>query len=208
MRYQIAALMTAVGTLVGCAGVEDEESVELEGAESGKDDSILGKRLTYSVRAEWSWNDGTETMNTDSEVLSRTDTSVRVRALRIAFDLQPDDVVDLSVDAVSFNDLGDLSTDMAFLLFARSGRGPWQLARCDGQSYFQSAVVDAAAREIDVRTLTGPARTLAWDDCGIDPATTAVGLFPFPSSNWFGLKGYYHLEVEASCNSDTCRGPR
>ena len=187
--------------------VIDEGEVTLANPDdAGKSDTVFGKSLRYVVRADWTWSEGDEEMTTDSEVLTQTNDMVRVNALRIIFGLPRDEVLRISVNAESFNDLGEISTDMAFLLFAPDAKKTWQPTRCE-QNYFESAIVDAQNREIDVvaRGAAGDTlRTFTFAECGIPEDTTQVALFPFPSSGWWSLEGYYHLEVEADCGSRLC----
>jgi hypothetical protein len=127
--------------------------------------------------------------------------------MRIILDLRHDQVLELSVRPESFNDLAPLTTRMAFLLFHGDGRGTWELVSCNDQTYFASVIVDNTAGELDVeaRTPSGTVvRTHSFEDCGIPENAAAVGLVAFPSSNWFNLKGYYHLSVLARCNGGNC----
>jgi hypothetical protein len=193
-----------------CAGVEDDDGTVVLGDpdEEGRSDSAFGKTLHYIVRGDWRWHeDDGRRMRTDTEVLSNTDETLRFRALRIILDLRFDEIMELSVRPASFNDLAPLTTRMAFLLFHGNGRGTWELVSCNDQTYFASVIIDNKARELDVeaRTPSGTVvRTHSFEDCGIPENAAAVGLLPFPSSNWFNLKGYYHLDVLARCNGFNC----
>jgi hypothetical protein len=203
----IAALSSACATEVTGEEIFDEGSVTLSNPDDeGKGDTVFGKTLRYAVRGEWTWFDEDGTLRTDTEVTSQTDTTVRVLALRIAVGIPQDELLRLSVDAESFNDLGDLSTDMAFLLFVPGPDQGWQPTQC-AQSYFESAIIDPMNREIDVVTAVGSKRTYSFASCGIPDQVEKVAIFPFPSSNWGNMEGYYHLKVEADCGSRICPNP-
>lgn len=209
-------LLALVSALTPACAVEvdggDDEILE-EGEvtlanpdDQGKSDTVFGKTLRYNIRGEWYWTAGDDSMTTDTEVLVQTSSMVRVKALRVAIGLPAREPLDVSVNAEAFNDLGDISTDMAFLLFASEGSKAWIPTRC-AQNYFERVVVDRQAREIDViaRGADGDiARTYSFAECGIPDGTTQVALFPFPSSGWWSLEGYYHLAIEADCGSELC----
>ena len=190
--------------------IEEGEVVLANPDDEGKGDTVFGKTLRYAVRDEWNWFEGDDEMTTGSDVMSQTDTTVRVSALRIALGLPPTEILRLSIDAESFNDFGELSTDMAFLLFIPGADRTWQPTHC-AQNYFESAVIDTESREIDVvaRGAAGDtARTFSFSECGIPDGIDQVAIFPFPSSNWWSLEGYYHLKIEADCGSRLCPAGR
>jgi hypothetical protein len=207
------ALLLLLASACTVAGDEKEDDILDEGEitlanpdDQGKSDTVFGKQLRYAIRGEWYFDPQDDSMTTDTEVLLQTSTLVRVKALRTAIGLPEDELLDVSVDAESFNDLGEISTDMAFILFASEGSKAWIPTRC-AQNYFERVVVDRASREIDVvaRGAEGDtARTFTFAECGIPDRSTQVAIFPFPSSNWWSLEGYYHLKIEADCGSRLC----
>lgn len=210
----VPALLIALALAPACTVAGDEgEDILDEGEvtlanpdDQGKSDTVFGKQLRYAIRGEWYFDPQDHSMSTDTEVLLQTSTMVRVKALRTAIGLPEDELLDVSVDAESFNDLGEISTDMAFILFASEGSKAWIPTRC-AQNYFERVVVDRANREIDVvaRGEGGDtARTFTFAECGIPDRSTQVAIFPFPSSNWWSLEGYYHLKIEADCGSRIC----
>jgi hypothetical protein len=199
-------LAVASGCMAEAEQDIDEGAVVLENPDDeGKADSVFGKSLHYVVRGDWSWL-GEDEMMTDSEVLTQNDTTVRVRALRTIFDVPANgDLLQISVDAESFNDLGEISTDMAFLLMVPMD-GVWQPVRCE-HNYFEKVLVDPINQEIDAiaRTDGGDvARTYSFESCGIPDDIGQVAILPFPSSNWGNLEGYYHLKIEAECGGFAC----
>lgn len=212
-RLPIPALMALSLLASACAQgevtIEDQGEVSLENPEDeGKGDTVFGKRLRYLVRGEWTWfaDQGKSTW-TDTEVLSQTDTTVRVRALRWHFALPRNQVVEIAVDARAFNDLGEISTDMAFILMSLDDAGEWNVARCDDRSYFEAVALDTKHLELDAtaRTESGEVeKTYSFEECGIPEDAGSISMFPFPSSNWGNMEGYYHLDVRASCNGDPC----
>jgi hypothetical protein len=178
--------------------------------DQGKADTVFGKTLRYNIRGEWFWTEGDDSMLSDTEVVTQTDDMVRVRALRIAIGLPADELLDVSVDAEAFNDLGDISTDMAFILFAADRDQAWIPTRCP-QNYFERVVVDAQNREIDVVARgedEDTTRRFSFAECGIPDGISQVALFPFPSSGWWSLEGYYHLKIEADCGTSLCPAGR
>jgi hypothetical protein len=198
-----ALLLVALCASTACATADDDATIELANPDDeGKDDSISGKRLHAVLRGEWRWQRGADydAMRTDVEVLSRTSSDVRVRALRIGFELRPGEVLDLAAD----EELLDIGTDIAFLLYTRdSSEQAWALATCEAQTYYERIKVDPTARTLGVQ-VGGTGRTFTWDQCGIPHTTTSVAVFPFPSSNWFGLEGNYRLQIGVRCNGTTC----
>lgn len=206
--------LLVVTVLASACSVEGEDEIVDDGEvtlanpdDEGKGDTVFGKILRYSVRSEWPWTAGDESLVSDATVVAQTDSTVRVRGLRFSFGIPRDELLRISVDAESFNDFGELSTDMAFILFVPSPDGTtWEPARCP-QSYFESVVIDKQNREIDVvaRNAAGDvARTYAFGYCGIPNTVEQVAIFAFPSSNWGNMEGYYQLKVEADCGTQPC----
>lgn len=203
-----------------CTVAGDEDDILEEGEvtlvspdDQGKSDTVFGKTLRYNLRGEWPWTAGDTSMITDTEVLIQTGDMVRVKALRIAIGMPASEPLELSVDAESFNDLGEISTDMAFILWTTDGKQSyWRPTYCSqNTNYFESVIIDRQAREMDVvaRTASGDrARTLSFAECGIPDDVSQVALFAFPSSGWWSLEGYYHLKVEADCGTEICPAPR
>jgi hypothetical protein len=217
----IALFLLLASSAPACtvAGEDGEDDILEEGEvtlmnpdDEGKSDTVFGKRLRYNIRGEWSWTAGDRSMVTDADVLSQTSDQVRVRGLRVAIGMPPDaEMLELSVDAESFNDLGEISTDMAFILWtADASQSYWRPTSCR-QNYFERVVVDPENRELDViaRTESGDiARSFSFDECGISGTVSQVALFAFPSSGWWSLEGYYHLKIEADCGTAVCPAPR
>lgn len=213
MNRTAPALLLALASACTVAGGEQDEDILDEGSvtlanpdDQGKSDTVFGKQLRYAIRGEWPWNPDRQSMVSDTEVLLQTSTMVRVKALRVAIGVPDDELLDVSVDAESFNDLGEISTDMAFIMWASEGPKAWIPTSC-AQNYFERVVVDRQNREIDVvaRGEGGDtARTFSFAECGIPDGTTQVAIFAFPSSGWWSLEGYYHLKIEASCGSRLC----
>jgi hypothetical protein len=212
MTRIVPALLLLLASACTVAGDEedhilDEGSVTLANPDDqGKADTVFGKQLRYAIRGEWSWTEGEYSMQTDTEVLLQTSNMVRVKALRVAIGVPDDELLDLSVDAESFNDFGEISTDMAFIMWASEGSKAWIPTSC-AQNYFERVVVDRQNREIDVvaRGADGDtARSFTFAECGIPAGTTQVAIFPFPSSGWWSLEGYYHLKIEADCGTAVC----
>ena len=202
------------------AGGEDGEEILEEGEitlmspdDQGKSDTVFGKTLRYNLRGDWSWTTGDESMTTDTEVLVQTSTMMRVRALRVAIGIPANGLLGLSVDAEAFNDLGEISTDMAFILWTTDSRQSyWRPTSCSQNSnYFEQVIIDTESRQMDVvaRTAAGDrARALSFAECGIPDDVSQVALFAFPSSGWWSLEGYYHLKIDADCGTELCPGPR
>lgn len=197
----------------------DEEEITDDGEvtlsnpdDQGKADTVFGKTLRYNLRGEWSWTTGDDSMTSDAEVLVQTSDMVRVRGLRVAIGMPATELLEVSVDAESFNDLGEISTDMAFILWTTDGnRSYWRPTFCPKNNYFERVVIDRAGREIDTvaRTAGGDtARTFSFAECGIPDTVSQVALFAFPSSGWWSLEGYYHLKIEADCGTEQCQAPR
>ena len=189
--------------------VVDEGEVTLANPDdAGKADTVFGKTLRYNIRGEWTWTAGDSSMQTDSEVVLQTANLVRVKALRVAIGLPPNDVLDLSVDAEAFNDFGEISTDMAFILWTAGygDRAAWLPTTC-AQNYFERVVIDPSTREMEAVTRGAngdTARTFTFAECGIPADISQVALFAFPSSGWWSLEGYYHLKIEADCSGSGC----
>lgn len=220
MKTVPIALFLLIGSAApACTVAGDEEEILEEGEvtlanpdDEGKSDTVFGKTLRYNLRGEWPWSDGDDSMITDTEVLIQTNTMMRVRALRVAIGMPSGgEPLDLSVDAEAFNDFGEISTDMAFLLWtADANRSYWRPSIC-GQNYFERVVIDPESEEVDViaRTVDGDvARTYSYIQCGIPPNVSQVALMAFPSSGWWSLEGYYHLKIEADCGTARCPAPR
>jgi len=217
MNRTVPALLLVLASACSVAG--DEEEIVDEGAvtlanpdDQGKADTVFGKQLRYQIRGEWSWTAGDTRMLTDTEVTLQTSNMVRVKALRTAVGIPDNDLLELSVDAESFNDLGEISTDMAFILWTAGAgdRAAWLPTTC-AQNYFERVVVDRHSGELHaaIRGASGDAvRTYSFAECGIPDDVTQVALFPFPSSGWWSLEGYYHLGIDASCGSAECPAPR
>jgi len=211
------ALLLLLSSACSVAGDEDEivdeGSVTLANPDDqGKADTVFGKTLRYNIRGEWSWQAGKTAMTTDSEVLIQTSTAIRVKALRVAIGLPPTDVLDLSVDAEAFNDFGEISTDMAFILWTAGygDRAVWLPTTC-AQNYFERVVIDPVSREMDAVTRGedgDTARSFTFAECGIPADISQVALFAFPSSGWWSLEGYYQLKIEADCSDAACPPPR
>jgi len=206
---------TAACTVAGEDGddIIDEGEVTLANPDDqGKSDTVFGKALRYNIRGEWPWQAGKTSMTTDSEVLVQTTTAMRVKALRVAIGLPPNDVLDLSVDAEAFNDFGEISTDMAFIMWTAGygDRAVWLPTTC-AQNYFERVVIDPERRAMDAMTREADgdsARTYTFAECGIPDDISQVALFAFPSSGWWSLEGYYHLKIEADCSGSPCPPPR
>ena len=180
--------------------------------DAGKSDTVFGKRLRYNIRGEWPWTAGDESMVTDADVLSQTSSQVKVRGLRVAIGMPANaELLDLSVDAEAFNDFGELSTDMAFIMWTTDSTGSyWRPTDC-AQNYFERVVIDPEHREMNViaRTEDGDtARVFSFSECGIPAGISQVALFAFPSSGWWSLEGYYHLKIDADCSGTPCPPPR
>ena len=219
MKTPLFALLSLVlGSASACtiAGGEEDELLE-EGEvtltspdDEGKSDTVFGKTLRYNLRGEWFWEAGRESMITDAEVLTQTSNMMRVRGLRVAIGMPQDEILELSVDAEAFNDLGEISTDMAFILWtAGANLSYWRPTFC-AQNYFERVIIDPEGKEMDViaRTAEGDvSRTFSFTDCGIPPDVSQVALFAFPSSGWWSLEGYYHLKIEADCGTSLCPAP-
>ncbi|HEU5057871.1 MAG TPA: hypothetical protein VFU21_15170 [Kofleriaceae bacterium] len=200
------------------AGGEEEEILE-EGEvvlaspdDEGKSDTVFGKTLRYNLRGTWPWTTGDDSMITDTEVLQQTNNMMRVRALRIEIGMPATELLEVSVDAESFNDLGEISTDMAFILWtADANRSYWRPTFCPRNNYFERVIIDRDGKEMDVvaRTADGDiARTFSFSECGIPADVSQVALLAFPSSGWWSLEGYYHLKVEADCGTEQCPAPK
>ncbi len=216
----VALFLLSLSSAPACtvAGGEEDEILE-EGEvtlvspdDAGKSDTVFGKTLRYNLRGDWPWKAGNGSMATDTEVLLQTSNMVRVRALRVAIGMPPSELLEVSVNAEAFNDLGEISTDMAFILWTADGKQSyWRPTYCPQTNYFERVIIDRAGREMDViaRTATGDrARTLSFAECGIPDDVSQVALFAFPSSGWWSLEGYYHLEVEADCGTEICPEPK
>ena len=200
------------------AGEEDEEVID-EGEvtlanpdDDGKSDTVFGKSLRYMVRGDWAWAEGDDSMVTDTEVLFQSKDLIRVRALRTSIGIPREEILDLSVDAESFNDLGDISTDMAFLLFTSDSNSgsAWRPTVCT-QNYFERVVIDRSNQEMDVIAHSAEgdtARTYSFAECGIPNDVSQVAIFPFPSRGWWSLEGYYQLKIEADCGTTVCPAGR
>ena len=215
----VALFLFALSSAPACTVAGDEEEILEEGEvtlvspdDAGKSDTVFGKTLRYNLRGEWPWTAGNRSMTTDTEVVIQTGDMVRVRALRVAIGVPPAELLEVSVDAESFNDLGEISTDMAFILWTADGKQSyWRPTYCPQTNYFERVIIDRASRQMDViaRTASGDrARTLSFAECGIPDDVSQVALFGFPSSGWWSLEGYYHLKVEADCGSELCPAPK
>jgi hypothetical protein len=216
-RFSVLLVLSVLASACSVEGSDeeiiDEGQVDLANPDDeGKGDTVFGKTLRYNLRGEWSWTAGDDSMTTDTEVLLQTSTMVRVRALRVAIGMPASELLDVSVDAESFNDLGEISTDMAFILWtADSKQSYWRPTYCPQNNYFERVIIDRAGRQMDViaRTANGDrARTLSFAECGIPDDVSQVALFAFPSSGWWSLEGYYHLKVEADCGTELCPAPK
>lgn len=210
----LAALLPACAVEVDGADddiLEEGEVTLANPDDEGKGDTVFGKRLRYNIRGEWTWTDGEDRMVTDTEVVTQTADMVRVKALRTAIGMAPGAPLEVAVDAEAFNDLGEISTDMAFLLWTTdAARSYWRPTSC-AQNYFERVIIDPARQEMDViaRTEAGDrARTFSFAECGIAADVSQVAIFPFPSSGWWSLEGYYHLKIEADCGGGACPAPR
>ena len=188
--------------------VVDEGEVTLANPDdAGKADTVFGKALRYVVRDEGAWTAGDTSLTTGTEVLAQSNDALRVRAMRISIGVPQDEILELSVTAESFNDLGDISTDMAFILFTTdASRSVWRPTSCS-QNYFGRVVIDRSYQEMDV-VAHGPdgdkTRTFSFAECGIPQDVSQVAIFPFPSRGWWSLEGYYQLRVEADCGTRHC----
>ena len=192
--------------------VEEGEVVLANPDDEGKGDTVFGKTLRYNLRGEWQWTEGDDSMTSDAEVLVQTSNMMRVRGLRVAIGMPANgEMLDLSVDAEAFNDFGEISTDMAFILWtADAAQSYWRPTSCS-QNYFERVVIDPVGREIDVvaRTASGDiTRNFSFADCGIPADVSQAAIFAFPSSGWWSLEGYYHLKIEADCGTEVCPGPK
>jgi len=164
------------------------------------------------VRGDWAWTEGDDSMVTDTDVLFQSNDLIRVRALRTSIGIPREEILDLSVDAESFNDLGDISTDMAFLLFTSDSNSgsAWRPTVCT-QNYFERVVIDRSNQEMDVIAHSAEgdtARTYSFAECGIPNDVSQVAIFPFPSRGWWSLEGYYQLKIEADCGTTVCPAGR
>ncbi len=212
MNRTVPALLLLLASACSVAGSEeddilDEGSVTLANPDDqGKADTVFGKQLRYAIRGEWTFDTQNTSMATDSEVLLQTSSMVRVKALRVAIGAPEVGFLDVSVDAEAFNDFGEISTDMAFIVWASEGQKAWIPTRCR-QNYFQRMVVDRYAGEITVMARgesEDALRIFTFADCGIPEGATQFAIFPFPSSGWWSLEGYYHLKIEANCGGQVC----
>ena len=215
----ITCFLLTVATSSACTIAGEDDDLLEEGSvtlanpdDQGKSDTVFGKTLRYNITVEWPWFAGDTSMTTDAEVLMQTSNMVRVRGRRVAIGLPPTDVLDLSVDAEAYNDFGELSTDMAFILWTAGygDRAAWLPTRCT-QNYFERVVIDTSAREMDAvfRAVDGEgSRTYTFAECGIPDDVSQVALFAFPSSGWWSLEGYYHLKIDADCSGTPCPPPR
>jgi hypothetical protein len=209
------ALLLIAGSASACtvSGGEDDDILE-EGEvtlanpdDEGKSDTVFGKSLRYMVRGEWTWTAGDRSMTTDTEVLFQSKDTVRVRALRVSIGVPRDEVLELSVDAESFNDLGDISTDVAFILWTTDASHSYWMPTYCSQNYFERVVIDPSNREMDVVAHGAggdTARTFSFSECGIPDDVSQVAIFPFPSRGWWSLEGYYNLKIEADCGTSVC----
>ena len=191
----------------------EEGDVSLESPDDqGKSDTVFGKTLRYNLRGEWPWTEGDDSMTSDADVVTQTNDMMRVRGLRIAIGMPPTELLEVAVDAESFNDLGEISTDMAFILWTTdANRSYWRPTFCPQNNYFERVIIDRASKQMDViaRTAGGDrARSFSFAECGILDNVSQVALFAFPSSGWWSLEGYYHLKVEADCGSERCGAPK
>jgi hypothetical protein len=95
---------------------------------------------------------------------------------------------------------------MAFLLFTRADRyDPWRLVQCEGNTYFEAVEIDAATDSfayLSRRASGDRAGTTTMTASGLDRGE--VSIVPFPSRNWGNMKGYYHLQVHATCDGGVC----
>ena len=217
MTIRPFALLLTLTSACTVAGGEDDDIID-EGEvtlaspdDEGKSDTVFGKTLRYNLRGEWSWTSGEVSMTTDTEVLVQTGTMMRVKALRVAIGMPRSEVLELSVDAEAHNDLGEISTDMAFILWTTDDTRPyWRPTYCS-QNYFERVIIDRSNREMDViaREASGDvARTFSFAECGIPDNVSQVALFPFPSSGWWSLEGYYYVKIEADCGTQACMAPK
>ena len=131
----ITCFLLTVATSSACTIAGEDDDLLEEGSvtlanpdDQGKSDTVFGKTLRYNITVEWPWFAGDTSMTTEAEVLMQTSNMVRVRGRRVAIGLPPTDVLDLSVDAEAYNDFGELSTDMAFILWTAGygDRAAWQ----------------------------------------------------------------------------------
>jgi hypothetical protein len=208
-----AAACTVAGGEEGEEILEEGEITLMSPDDQGKSDTVFGKTLRYNLRGNWSWTAGDESMTTDTEVLLQTTNMMRVRALRVAIGMPASELLQLSVDAEAFNNLGEISTDMAFILWTTDSRQSyWRPTSCsESSNYFEQVIIDREGRQMDViaRTASGDqTRTLSFAECGIPDDVSQVALFAFPSSGWWSLEGYYHLKIEADCGSEICPAPK
>ena len=219
MKTPLVACLLTVASASACTVSGDGEEILEEGEvtlanpdDQGKSDTVFGKTLRYNIRGELRWTPGEESIVTDTEVVIQTGTMMRVRSPRVAIGMPANgEVLDLSVDAEANYDLGEISTDMAFILWtADAQRSYWRPTIC-GQNYFERVVIDPLNEQIDViaRTVDGDvSHTYSYLQCGIPPAVSQVALFAFPSSGWWSLEGYYHLKIEADCGDEVCPAPQ
>jgi len=182
--------------------VDDEGEVALANADN-KGDSIDGRTLHYVVRGNWRWTASSgEKMVTATEVIQQIETAIRVRALRIIFDIRPREVFNVSID----ND-AQAGVRIAFLLFTSPTDGVWLPKSCGGHNYFESVEIDPDRAVLDavVWTPSGTVvRTYSYAECGIPRGTDQIALLAFPSTSSTKLGGWYEVTVRPTCNGIVC----
>lgn len=202
------SMMLAMGTVMlgaGCLGGEPIEDESAGESAAGKVVTLIAERVIAWPKEQDSVSGYTRLVQQDASELAAAGDLVVFRFV--------DHDIQIELDSPWLQSVGDLRTNMGFVLLHRdrgNPNGPWASVTCgdeydaelsrNGVRFFNDQTT-VAMIDRTIETRTG-SRSFA--DCGIFETSTELAVFVMPFSNVGNMQGVYEYDLWAACDGASC----